>query len=203
MNTSPGEIPWIVGVDEVGRGPIAGPVTIGVCMCHQDDLANVITRHSDVSDSKKISPKKRVVIADALRSDYAIRHAVASVHARVIDEIGISKALKQAVMKALQQLEIDPAQTRVLLDGRLYAPKKYVHQKTIVRGDQSEWVIGAASILAKVHRDQKMVQYAKKYPQYGFDSHKGYGTKQHYEKLTEHGLSPLHRRSFLKKKRAQ
>ena len=184
-------------MDEVGRGPIAGPVTIAVCACSRGLLAQMPTRHPLVQDSKKITPSARTEIARQLRSDGQLRFVVASVSAKEINQRGISRALRTAVARGLARLGCAPSDIEIRLDGRLYAPKKYPRQSTIVRGDATEWIIGAASIVAKVHRDAYMVRQAKTFPRYGFERHKGYGTKDHYAALAKHGLSPQHRRSFL------
>lgn len=191
-------IKWIVGIDEVGRGPIAGPVTVGVCVCSADEYVQLCSDHPNIADSKKITPKKRLRIAEELNKEQRLRSSIASSTAVDIDTIGIVPALLQALDEALNQLGLDPSEILVLLDGGLKAPKKYFHQETIIKGDQSEWLIGAASIVAKVHRDNKMIAYAKEYPLYGFEKHKGYGTKAHYQALREHGTSALHRTSFLR-----
>lgn len=188
----------MVGVDEVGRGPIAGPVTVGACVCSVDEYAQLCSDQLNVTDSKKITPKKRSIIAEELNKDKRLRSSIASSTAVDIDIVGIVPALLRALDEALSQLELDPSETLVLLDGGLKAPKKYLHQETIIKGDQSEWLIGAASIVAKVHRDNKMIAYAKDFPLYGFEKHKGYGTKAHYQALREHGTSVLHRTSFLR-----
>jgi ribonuclease HII len=160
-------------------------------------LQHKTKQHNSVDDSKKIPEARRTDVVQQLRSDADLRFRVASVAPATIDRIGISRALRLAVGRALNALELAPDEMEVRLDGRLYAPKTYPHQTTIVRGDASEWVIGAASLVAKVHRDAYMVRQAKKFPWYGFERNKGYGTKQHYVALGKHGLSPLHRRGFL------
>lgn len=197
--TKPNKEVWVVGVDEVGRGPVAGPVTIGVCACPGALLSRKKKQHALVGDSKKISEKVREAIARELRADGDLIVTTASVSARVIDGRGISRALRQAVARALRVTGLDSVEMDVRLDGRLYAPKHY-SQRTIIKGDATEWVIGAASIVAKVKRDGYMIRQAKKFPSYGFEQHKGYGTKAHYAAIKKHGLSLLHRRGFLKKK---
>jgi ribonuclease HII len=198
---------YIVGIDEVGRGPIAGPVAVGALCVDVEHAKAMLSRvefralFSGIKDSKKISPEKRkewfVKILSAQKVG-AINFAVTFVSAKDIDTKGLAPSIKKALQKSLQKVAPDPANTCVLLDGSLYAPAEYKKQKTIIKGDLKEPIIGLASIVAKVMRDRQMVAYSKKYPQYDFEIHKGYGTKKHYEKIKKHGLSPLHRESFLK-----
>jgi ribonuclease HII len=149
-----------------------------------------------VGDSKKISPARRETLAALLRRDKEIMFQTASVSSSVIDKVGISKALRTAVARGLKSLGLSVSEMEVRLDGRLYAPKQYA-QSTVVRGDATEWIIGAASIVAKVHRDTKMVSFDKRHPKYGFARHKGYGTKAHYAAIKKYGPCSIHRRSFL------
>lgn len=193
----PDEVEFMVGIDEVGRGPIAGPVTIGACMCHRSYLSNLQADIPDITDSKLLSEANRERLAEKLHDHHRTTLALASVSAEVIDRIGISKALKTAITRVLRQLEIEPHRVMVLLDGKLHAPKRYQHQQTIIKGDQKEWLIGAASIVAKVRRDNRMKRYHKKYPKYRFHKHKGYGTPEHYLMLNEHGACHIHRMTFL------
>ncbi len=195
-----------VGVDEVGRGPIAGPVAVGALCVDVGHAKAMLSRadfqglFSGIKDSKKLSPEKReewfVKICLAQKVG-ALVFVVTCISAKEIDTKGLAPSIKKALQKSLQKVAPDPADTQVLLDGSLYAPVEYVNQKTIIKGDLKEPIIGLASIVAKVSRDRLMVSYSKKYPQYDFDIHKGYGTKKHYEKIKKYGLSPLHRKSFL------
>lgn len=195
-----GNFEWIAGVDEVGRGPIAGPVTVGVCLCKKVDLAGLMNSHPMVQDSKTLSARKRERIVGTLKKDKHLVFAISSVGSEKIDQIGISECLRIAVGRSLAKLKIKQGKTLVLLDGSLYAPKKYQNQRTIIKGDQSEWLISAASIVAKVSRDKKMVNYSRVFPGYGFVHHKGYGTRGHYLALKKLGLTRIHRRAFLHKK---
>lgn len=183
---------WIAGVDEVGRGPLAGPVSVGVVLMRRADAEKL----PGIRDSKKLSKKKReeVVIA-YLRGGSQVRQAVASVSAQVIDRIGISAALRRAVATALRRAGANPQYTEVLLDGSLFAPKKY-RQQTIVRGDETVPIIALASSWAKLHRDRLMERYARTYPGYGFERHVGYGTKAHYAALRKLGICKIHRKTF-------
>lgn len=177
---------FVVGVDEVGRGPLAGPVTVAVV-----GGISVKLLHG-IRDSKKLSPKSREEWAKVIRAHSA--YAIVSIPARTIDRIGISPSLRLAVERALKKLSIKPS--LVLLDGSLYAPKIY-RQRTIIKGDEKEPLIAAASIIAKVHRDRYMTRLDKKYPGFGFAQHRGYGTKMHYRALRKKGVTPTHRKSFL------
>ncbi len=116
-----------------------------------------------------------------------------------IDKKGISLAIRECIAKALKDLKLNPRECLVLLDGALKAPKEYLNQKTIIKGDQKEKIISLASVIAKVSRDKKMDTLHKRYPKYAWDKNKGYGTKEHYRAIKGYGLTPLHRRSFLTK----
>ncbi len=187
---------YLIGIDEVGRGPIAGPVTVCAVVLPTSFNRRFI---KDVKDSKKISNKKReewYKQALVWRREGKIKFYVRSVSAKKIDEIGISRATQLAVRKALQGVE--EKGTDVKLDGLLRAPERFEKQKTIIHGDTLEPVISFASIIAKVHRDRVMKNYSKQYPQYGFERHVGYGTKEHYKAIRKRGTTPLHRITFLK-----
>jgi ribonuclease HII len=188
---------YIVGVDEAGRGPLAGPVTVGLVKIPADfDWALV----PGVRDSKKISEKKREVIYKLVLELYVAKklsYVVKSVSAASIDSKGIAPAIRRAIAAGISDLECDPADTFIKLDGSLRAPAEFT-QETIIKGDDKEQVIGLASIMAKVTRDRYMVQQDAKYPQYGFAQHKGYGTKAHIEAIAKYGFSPIHRRSYCK-----
>lgn len=188
---------YIIGVDEVGRGPIAGPVTIGAVMIPVDFDTNFF---KGIRDSKKLTVNARERWATRARhARYAglLSYATASTSARFIDEQGITRAVRRAVSRALVRFEVHPEECTVLLDNLLGAPARFVHQKAIVRGDEKEPVISLASIVAKVHRDRLMRRMAKAYPGYAFERHKGYGTREHYRRLKHHGTCEIHRKSFL------
>ncbi len=190
---------YLVGIDEVGRGPIAGPVAVGAFV-FLDSKASRIFR--GVKESKQLTEKEREawfsIIQDA-RERGLVNFKVSFQSERSIDERGLTHTIMKALTLALNGLKLDPESVEVRLDGGLKAPSHYRYQKTIIRGDAQEKVIALASICAKVLRDRKMNQWGKKYPQYGFEVHKGYGTKKHYEALEKEGILPLHRRSFLKR----
>ncbi len=188
-------VSWVVGVDEVGRGPWAGPVAVGVyAVPHRAYEAPVLVA---ARDSKQLTPHRRAQMCGELACVPSARYTVTFESAAMIDRFGIRVALARALARALSQLRLNPAQALVLLDGGLHAPATYPHQRTIVRGDASERTIAAASIIAKVARDARMCSLAKKYPHYGFERHKGYGTPEHRKALLLHGVTPLHRTTFI------
>jgi ribonuclease HII len=189
---------YLAGVDEAGRGPLAGPVAVGVVRVSKNFDMRLL---KGVKDSKQLTPRARETIYTRLTQLPGFSFSVAMVSATVIDRKGISHAIRTALQKALTQCNIKPEKTLVLLDGSLYAPPAYMYQKTIIRGDQTELLIGAASILAKVTRDRYMVRAHKRYPKYGFSVHKGYGTAIHRAQIKKHGLCPLHRVTFCHDKR--
>lgn len=187
-----------MGVDEAGRGALAGPVAVGVAMVPRDfDFALV----PGVKDSKQLSPKEReriYALARGLQKEGLLDFKVAMVGAEMIDRVGITRAVALATARALYRLSCNPAFTDVRLDGLLHAPPVFIRQQTIIRGDQTEPVISLASIMAKVTRDHHMVRLACRYPLYDLARHKGYGTLLHRDRLAAHGLSDLHRRYFCK-----
>ncbi|MBP5243078.1 MAG: ribonuclease HII [Clostridia bacterium] len=181
----------IVGVDEVGRGPLAGPVVAAAVIMPLQD-GEII---EGVDDSKKVSPKKRELIAEKIK-EKAIAYSVIRIEPNVIDEINILQATRLAMKKAIESLPVTA--DMVLTDGNMTlditAP-----QQSIVKGDALSYSIGAASILAKVYRDNVMKEYAEEYPYYAFEKNMGYGTAAHIQGIKEHGLCPIHRRTFTKK----
>jgi ribonuclease HII len=188
---------YLVGVDEAGRGSLAGPVAVGVVVLPQDFDWECIP---GVGDSKKILPRKRALVcqrAEVLRAEGALDFYVSFQSASVIDDIGIVAAVSRAQHEAFAALSLHPEQCLVKLDGLLRAPNEY-QQETIIGGDAKEPVIGLASIVAKVYRDRYMEKIAKqkKYQPYNFAKHKGYGTRAHRAAIVQYGLSTLHRRSY-------
>lgn len=179
-------IQTVSGVDEVGRGPLAGPVVACALVLPKNLLI------LGVNDSKKLSPKKREnLFVEITRS--AVDYAIGVVNADVIDEINILKATYEAMRNALMALTIVPG--HVLVDA-VCIPGISIPQTAIVKGDAKSHSIAAASIVAKVLRDRMMEDYDKLYPEYGFASHKGYGTRRHIEAIEMHGLCPIHRKTF-------
>ena len=193
------KIKYLIGIDEVGRGPIAGPVAVGAFVFLKPSAKKYF---KGVKESKQLSESKREEwfskILDAKKIGL-INFSVTFQSEKVIDKKGISFAIKKCLAISLDKLKINPKDVEVRLDGGLKAPLEYINQKTIIKGDAKETVIALASICAKVLRDRKMREWSRKYPKYGFDVHKGYGTKGHYEAIKKHGLMALHRRSFLQK----
>ena len=180
------KIHWVCGVDEAGRGPLAGPVYAAAVIL--DDKHPI----AGLADSKKISESKRNKLALEIRQ-HAKAWAIATATAAEIDEINILQASLLAMKRAIEALSLRPDQ--VLVDG-LYCPETGIASRAIVKGDSSEAAISAASILAKTARDDAMLVMHKSYPQYGFDAHKGYPTAAHLAALKLHGISPEHRKSF-------
>lgn len=179
----------ICGVDEAGRGPLAGPV------CAAAVILPPNMEIPGLNDSKKLSDKKRRELYPIIK-EQAIAYGIAFVDHEKIDEINVLQATYMAMGQAIAQLSVKPE--LALIDGNRAADFG-VSTETVVHGDSLSASIAAASVLAKVSRDDYMLEMAKEYPQYGFEIHKGYGTKAHYAAITEHGTSPIHRMSFLKK----
>lgn len=183
------DIRVICGVDEAGRGPLAGPVCAAAVILPKE------LELPGLSDSKKLTDKKRRELFPLIQ-EQAIAYGIGYASEQEIDAINILQATFLAMQRALDQLDLKP--DLALIDGN--REKDFgVPVKTIVKGDSLSANIAAASILAKVSRDNLMQEMAETYPQYGFDIHKGYGTKAHYAALREFGPSPIHRRTFLKK----
>ena len=181
---------YVAGVDEVGRGPLAGPVVCAAVIMPLDEASLVV----GVDDSKKLSEKKRELLAEQIK-EKALAYTIIEIDEKIIDEINILEATKLGMKRAIEELQIQP--DAVLTDGNMTINITHP-QKSVVHGDALSYSIGAASIIAKVHRDHKMVEFAKTYPDYGFDKNKGYGTAEHIKGIKEKGLCPIHRRSFTK-----
>ena len=181
----------IAGVDEVGRGPLAGPVVCAAVIMPLEEDALVI----GVDDSKKLSAKKREELAFAIKLR-ALCYNIVEISPETIDEINILEATKLGMKRALETLSIAPE--TVLTDGNMTLDIPF-EQASVIHGDALSYSIGAASIVAKVHRDKFMDEYAEIYPQYEFLSNKGYGTAAHIKAIKEYGLCPIHRRTFTKK----
>lgn len=181
----------VAGVDEVGRGPLAGPVVCAAVILPLEEDRRIV----GIDDSKKLSAKKRQALAEKIKTT-ARAYAVAEVDASVIDEINILQATRLCMKRAVDMLV--PAADMVLTDGNMTLDIA-LPQRSIVRGDALVCSIGAASILAKVHRDALMAEYAKLYPEYAFESNAGYGTKAHIQAIREVGICPIHRRTFVTK----
>ena len=180
---------YICGVDEVGRGPLAGPVVCCAVIMPLDDIIE------GVDDSKKVSIKKREKLAEIIQ-EKAIACHICRVEPEIIDEINILEATKLCMKRAVEGLSVKP--DFVLTDGNMTLDIS-IPQESIVKGDARSYSIGAASIAAKVFRDKIMDEYALIYPRYGFEKNKGYGTADHIKGIKEAGLCAIHRRSFTKK----
>lgn len=209
---------FVIGVDEAGRGPLAGPVVASAVLllkqkskftnpALQGDLENFNELLKlDVKDSKKLSAKKREKIFEELKKSEFIKYGVGIVDEKTIDKINILQASLLAMKKALESLYKGPTfvnhvnyegRSFVIVDGREVVPDISMSQKAIIGGDGKVFSIAAASIIAKVTRDKIMEEYDKKYPEYLFAKHKGYGTKLHFEMIKKFGSCPIHRNTFL------
>lgn len=201
---------WVVGVDEVGRGSLAGPVTVAAVAVRRNlQLTTHNLQLGKLKDSKKLSPEKRRLWLTNIKKNRGIFYALAHVSPRIIDKINVSKAANLAASRTLLKLttnnqQLTTKRLRVFLDGGLYINESLVvsHKllvRTVVRGDEKIRAIMLASIVAKVYRDRLMTRLHKKYPEYNFDVHKGYGTKMHRSALQKRGPSNAHRLTFLSK----
>lgn len=186
----------IAGVDEVGRGPLAGPVVAAACIFDRDvDIVGI-------DDSKKLSEKKREQLFDEIK-DKALAYGIGEASCEVIDEINILEATKLAMRKAIEEADLMLAskgidKIQIVIFDAIKINDLDKEQMSVIKGDQTYFSIAAASILAKVTRDNLMKEYDKAYPEYGFASNKGYGTKAHYEGIKKAGITEIHRKSFLK-----
>lgn len=179
----------ICGVDEAGRGPLAGPVYAAAVILPSDCAIE------GLNDSKKLTEKKREALFDEIK-EKALAYGIASADEKEIDEINILNATFLAMKRAIASLSVRP--DLALIDGN-QKPHTDIEEVTVIKGDAKSMSIAAASVLAKVSRDRFMLEMAEKYPQYEFARHKGYGTKLHYEKIAQYGVCDIHRRTFLKK----
>lgn len=180
----------ICGIDEAGRGPLAGPVVIAGVIMPQNSMIE------GINDSKKVSEKKREKLYDLIIEE-AISYSVAIVGQDVIDDINILNATKEGVTKVVDGLDIKP--DLIIVDALNHINTRGIPYESIIKGDAKCYNIAAASIIAKVTRDRIMRQWDEVYPQYGFLSHKGYGTAKHISAIKEYGLCPIHRKTFTKK----
>ena len=180
----------ICGIDEAGRGPLAGPVVIAGVIMPEDSMIE------GVNDSKKVSEKKRELLYDKIIEE-AISYSVAIIGQDVIDEINILNATKKGLTNVVGGLDVRP--DLIIVDALEHIDTKGIPYESIIKGDAKCYSIAAASILAKVTRDRIMREWDLVYPQYGFAKHKGYGTAFHIQAIKEYGLCPIHRKSFTKK----
>lgn len=217
-------IKYIIGIDEVGRGPIAGPVCVASFMMRHNyelPINNYKFKLPKLRDSKKLSRKQREIWFEFLKTEKEKGNCdfmVSYVSSDNIDKFGIAKCIQKALDESLNKVTSSDITNscaftpdgpyadknlqhltlfKVFLDGGLHAPKEFINQETVIKGDELHPVISCASIVAKVSRDRVMKNFAKKYPKYGFENHSGYGTKAHYEAIKKHGQTPIHRKSFI------
>lgn len=181
---------YIAGIDEAGRGPLAGPVVVGIAIMKPDSFIE------GVNDSKKLSEKKREQLYEQIISE-AIDWAVGIVDQKEIDEINILNATKKALHMAISNLKVKP--DRILVDALEHIDTYGIPYTSIIKGDAKIYSISVASIIAKVTRDRIMQKYDEIYPEYGFSGHKGYGTAKHVQAIKEYGPCSLHRKTFIKK----
>ena len=180
---------YICGIDEVGRGPLAGPVVAAAVILPKDcDILYL-------NDSKQLTPKKREALYDEIMAK-AVAVGVGMANEKVIDEINVLNADYEAMKQAISKLQVKP---QLLLNDAVNIPGVDIEQVGIIKGDTLSASIAAASIIAKVTRDRQLVEEGKKYPEYHFEKHKGYGTKAHREALLQYGVTPIHRKTFLTK----
>jgi len=195
------EYPYLIGVDEVGRGPVAGPVYVCALIIESDKLEDFIQSVGlPLRDSKKLTEKMREKWFAKIQ-EYAklgfLKYSVSSANSAEIDEKGIAVCIKACAQASVVKLNKEKDKTKVFLDGGLFVSKDFI-QETVIKGDENIPVISLASIVAKVLRDEKMKDFDKEYPEYLLEKNKGYGTKAHLDAVKKFGLTELHRKSFLK-----
>lgn len=187
---------YVVGIDEAGRGPLAGPVVSGAVLILEKDFKEV-KKIKSVKDSKQLREKKREEVYSDLINNPKLKWGIGIVSEKVIDKINILEATKLSMIKAVKDLEkrnnlkVD----FLILDGKMKI-KLDINQESIIKGDDKVFSISAASIIAKVTRDRLMIKYDKRYPKYNFKKHKGYGTKEHLKNIKKNGICKIHRKSF-------
>lgn len=183
-------VKYIAGIDEAGRGPLAGPVVVASVILPQDSMIE------GVNDSKKISESKREKLYEIITKE-AIRYGIGIIYQNEIDEINILQATKKGLTEAIKQMDIKP--NIIMVDALNGIDTLGIPYKSIIKGDAKSYSIAAASIIAKVTRDRIMREWDKVYPEYGFGSHKGYGTAKHIAAIREYGPCPIHRKTFITK----
>lgn len=189
----------ICGIDEAGRGPLAGPVVVASVIMPEDSMIE------GVNDSKKVSEKKREILYEKIIGE-AIAYGVGIIDQNEIDKVNILNATKEGLTKSIQELEKDLKEKNrgfdkpeiILVDALTKIDTDGISYRSIIKGDAKSYSIAAASIIAKVTRDRIMRQWDEVYPEYGFEKHKGYGTAVHIQAIKEHGICPLHRKTFVK-----
>jgi ribonuclease HII len=188
----------IIGIDEAGRGPLAGPVAVGAVKVSENFDRSFF---KGIRDSKKLSEAERELwyaLALEAKKRGELDFAVVLVSEKIIDKHGISYAIKRGIKRVLKKVSGEGNGEQIFLDGGLKAPEEFIHQLTIIRGDEKIPAISLASIMAKVTRDRLMVRISKKYPEFAFEMHKGYGTAIHRQAIIKYGSTEIHRKSFLK-----
>jgi len=198
-------IKYIIGIDEVGRGPLAGPLTLGAVLIKRNTWGTESSVKKsffkNIRDSKQLTPLGRAIWfekAKVAQKATLLEYKVSFVSSKLVDSLGLATTTRIAIKRSLKKFKITPDETLVLLDGGLKAPREFIYQKTIIRGDETEPVISLASIMAKVLRDRRMEKLSLEYPHFDFHIHKGYGTKRHISLIKKFGPCEIHRRSFIK-----
>lgn len=197
----------VVGIDEVGRGAFAGPVSVGTLYIEQTRLVAMAKagKFEGLRDSKKLKPAIRAIWFAKIKQwkkEGLLNFCVVNRAANKVDRDGLTKAIQYCLNSGLKKLRVDKM-AKILLDGGLYAPKEFMNQQTIIKGDEKEIVIALASITAKETRDTLMKKLSGKFPTYGFDLHVGYGTKKHIDAIKSGGICVEHRKLFLRKLNAK
>ena len=202
---SSSKLKYMIGIDEVGRGPLAGPVCVAafaIPISTYEEVMDQALKETDIPirDSKQLTKLQRIKWYQYLKTkkkEGIFNYSISYMSSAKIDKIGISKCIEKALNRSLSSLGINPVECIVYLDGGLHAKSEYVNQLTVIKGDELYPVISFASIIAKVSRDKRMCNLIKKYPNHGFENNVGYGTKSHYEAIKEHGQTPIHRKSYI------
>lgn len=186
----------VVGIDEAGRGPLAGPVSAGAVFVSEKDFKE-LRKNKLIKDSKLLSEIKRKEVFEQIINDKRFKWGIGIISEKIIDKVNILEATKLAMIKAVKDLERKNKIKAdfLILDGKMKINLE-IEQKSIVAADRKVFSVSVASIIAKVRRDELMLKYDKLYPQYNFKKHKGYGTKEHIEKIKEYGRCEIHRKSF-------
>ncbi len=196
------EYPYFIGVDEVGRGPVAGPVYVCALFISAENLQTLLTEAGKLPlrDSKKLTENMRKKWFTKI-TEYAdkgfLKYVVSKASAKEIDDKGIAVCIKASVKNSVIKIDADKETTKVFLDGGLSVGEHFI-EESVIKGDETIPAISLASIVAKVLRDQEMVELGIQYPEYQFEKHKGYGTKAHLDAISRHGLTEIHRTTFLK-----
>lgn len=194
---------FVIGIDEAGRGPLAGPVSISAVLMTKSQYSKFkrMKVSYGLKDSKKLTEQQREEWYGKMlewKKEGLLSFSNSQVSAKEIDRIGIAPAIRKGLRNILRSLDAKE-DTLILLDGSLFTPERFKNQNTIIKGDELESIISLASIVSKVRRDRKMVDFAKRYKKYGLEIHKGYGTKMHRDCIKKYGLSPIHRKCFCTK----